>query len=86
MNNLREEKEKKLKLFEETKNKLPEELEETKIFSKTYILYNISGVLKQTFVSELEKFTNNYSQLIFCKKNDQNFKSFTVDNKKEISS
>ena len=64
-----------------------EELEESKIFSQTYILYEISGVLKQTFVSELEKFTNIYSQFtIFCKKNDQNFKSFTIDNKKKFSS
>ena len=69
VNNLREEKEKKIKLFEETKNKLLEELEESKIFSQTYILYDISSVLKQTFVSELEKFTNIYSQFtIFCKK------------------
>ena len=65
--NLQEEKVKKLKLFEETKNKLLEELEESKIFSQTYILYNISGVLKQTFVSKLQKLTNIYSQFtIFC--------------------
>ena len=42
-------------------------------------------MLKQTFVSELEKFTNIYSQFtIFCKRNDQNFKSFTIDNEKKI--
>ena len=83
VNNLLEQKEKKLKLFKETKNKFLEELVESKIFYQTYILYNISGVLKQTFVSEIEKFTNIYSQFtIFCKKNNQTFKSFTIDNKK----
>ena len=67
MNNLREEKDKKLKLLEETKNKLLEELEGSQIFSQTLILSNISGVLKQTFVTELEKFRNIYSQFtIFC--------------------
>ena len=86
VNNLRDEKEKKLKLFKGTKNKVLEELEESKTFSQTYILYDISGVLKQTFVSELEKFTNIYSQFtIFCKKNDQNSKSFTVDNNNKKS-
>ena len=71
VNNLQEEKEKKLKLLKKTKNKLLEELEESKIFSQTYILYDISSVLKQTFVSELEKFTNIYSQFtIFCKKHN----------------
>ena len=69
VNNLRDEKEKKLKLFKEIKNKLLEKLEESKIFSQTYILYDISGVLKQTFFSKLERFTNIYSQFtIFCKK------------------
>ena len=68
-------KKKKLKLFEETKNKLLEELEESKIFSQIYILYDISGILKQTFVSELEKFTNTYSQFtIFWKKNKKQSK------------
>ena len=84
VNNLQEEKEKKLKLLKKTKNKLLEELEESKIFSQTYILYDISSVLKQTFVSELEKFTNIYSQFtIFCKKDNQNFKGFTIDNIKK---
>ena len=75
-------KKKKKKLFKETKNKL---LEESKILSQTCILYDISNVLKQTFLSELEKFTNIYSQFtILCKKNDQNFKSFTIDDKTKL--
>ena len=87
VNNLREEKEKKLKLFEETKNKLLEELEESKIFSQTYILYDISSVLKQTFVSELEKFTNIYSQFtIFCKKCIKISKVLPSTTKKKFSS
>ena len=82
VNNLLEQKEKKLKLFKETKNKLLQELVESKIFYQTYILYNISVMLKQTFVNEIEKFTNIYSQFtIFCKKNNQTFKRFTIDNK-----
>ena len=67
-------KKKKLKLFEKTKNKLLEELEESKIFSQTYILYDISGILKQTFVSELEKFTNTYSQFTIFWKKKKNIK------------
>ena len=63
MNNLREEKYKNLKLFKETKNKLLEKQEESKIFSQAYILYGISDVLKQTFVNELEKFTNGTKDL-----------------------
>ena len=83
MKSLREEKEKKNRTIQRKKKKLLEELKESKIFSQTYILYNISGVLKQTFLGELGKFTNIYSQFtIFCEKNNRNFKSFTIDNKK----
>ena len=57
-------------------------MEENKIFSQTK-LYDISGVLKQTFVSELEKFTNIYSQFInFCRKETIKISSFTIDNTK----
>ena len=53
------------------KEKLLEELEESKILSQTYLLYDIWSMLKQTFVSKLEKFINIYSQFtIFCKKKE----------------
>ena len=70
-----------MKLLEGTKKKLMEELEESKIFSQTY---DVSSVLKETFVTEFEKYTNIFSQfMIFCQKNDRNFKNFTADNKEK---
>ena len=73
-----------MKLLEGTKKKLVEKLEESKIFSQTYILYDVSSVLKETFVTEFEKYANIFSQfMIFCQKNDRNFKNFTADNKEK---
>ena len=85
--NLREEKEKKLELFKETKNKLLQELEESKIFSQTYLLSGICCLLKQTLASELQKFTNNYSQFTsFCKKTIKISKVLPLTTKKYFSS
>ena len=48
-----------LKFFEETKKKeILDENEKTKLFSQTYILYDDAGVVKSTFVSELQQCVN----------------------------
>ena len=46
------------------------------------ILYDDAGVVKLTYVSELERHVNNFSQfMIFSEKNNQKFKNFTKSNK-----
>ena len=71
-----------LKLFEETK-KILEENEKRKLFSQTHILYDDAGVVKPTFVSELQQYVNIFSQFtIFSAKNNQNSKNFIENNKK----
>ena len=55
------------------------------MFCQTYILYDKAGVVKPTFVSELEQYVNIFSQFtIFCEKSDKNPKNFTKNNKKNF--
>ena len=74
-----------MKLFKETKKKLIDE-NEKKVFSQTYILYDKTGVVKPTFVSELEQYVNIFSQFaISYEKSDKNLKNFTKNKKKLFS-
>ena len=62
-----------------------EENEKRKLFSQTYILYGDAGVVKPTFVSELQQYVNIFSQFtIFSAKNNQNSKNFIENNKKSF--
>ena len=62
-----------------------EENEKRKLFSQTYILYDDAGVVKPTFVSELQQYVNIFSQFtIFSAKNNQNSKHFIENNKKSF--
>ena len=59
-----------------------EENEKRKLFSQTYIRYDDAGVVKPTFVSELQQYVNIFSQFtIFSAKNNQNSKNFIENNK-----
>ena len=50
------------------------ENEEKKVFSQTYVLYDDAGAVKPTYVSELERYINIFSQfIIFSEKNIQIF-------------
>ena len=61
-------------LFEETKKNIFIENEEKKVFSQTYVLYDDAGAVKPTYVSELERYINIFSQfIIFSEKNIQIF-------------
>ena len=65
------------------KKKILEENEKRKLFSQTYILYDDAGVVKPTFVSELQQYVNIFSKFtIFSAKNNQNSKNFIEINKK----
>ena len=67
------EKEKKIswELEEDQKKFLVYQQEQKKIFSQTYILYDKSGDVKPTFVSELHQGVNIFLEFtIFCQKND----------------
>ena len=56
-----------LKLLEDQKKILLDQQEQKKMFSQTYILYDESGVVKPTFVSELHQEINIFSEFtIFC--------------------
>ena len=56
------------------------------MFSQTYILYDKAGVVKPTFVSELEQYVSIFSQFaIFYEKSDKNLKNFTKNKKKIFS-
>ena len=56
------------------------------MFSQTYILYDKAGVVKPTFVSELEQYVSIFSQFaIFYEKSDKNLKNFTKNKKKNFS-
>ena len=53
------------------------------MFSQTYILYDKAGVVKPTFVGELEQYVSTFSQFaIFYEKSDKNLKNFTKNKKK----
>ena len=53
------------------------------MFSQTYILYDKAGVVKPTFVGELEQYVSIFSQFaIFYEKSDKNLKNFTKNKKK----
>ena len=53
------------------------------MFSQTYILYDKAGVVKPTFVSELEQYVSIFSQFaIFYEKSDKNLKNFTKNKTK----
>ena len=48
-----------------------------KVFCQTYILYDKSGMVNPTFVSELQQYVNSFPQvIIFCGKSDKNLKNF----------
>ena len=50
------------------------ENEEKKVFSQTYVLYDDAGAVKPTYISELERYINIFSQfIIFSEKNIQIF-------------
>ena len=56
-----------------------------KVFSQTYILYENAGVIKPTFLSEVDQYVNIFSQFtIFYQKNNQDIKSFTKNNKRNF--
>ena len=58
---------------------------EKKVFSQTYILYDKAGVVKPTFVSELEQYVNIFSQFtIFCEKSNKYPKKFMKNNNKSF--
>ena len=57
------------------------------MFSQTYILYDDAGVVKPTFVSELQQYVNIFSQFtIFSAKNNQNSKNVIENNKTKFFS
>ena len=59
---------------------------EKKVFSQTYRLCDKTGVVKPTFVSELEQYVNIFSQFaISYEKSDKNLKNFTKNKKKLFS-
>ena len=48
-----------------------------RVFCQTYILYDKSGMVNPTFVSELQQYVNSFPQvIIFCGKSDKNLKNF----------
>ena len=52
----------------------------------TLQLYNKTGVVKPTCVSEVSEFVNIFGEFtIFCSKNDLKAKNFVKDNKKDFS-
>ena len=66
---LEKEKNNSFKLLEDQKKNLLDQQEQKKIFLQTYILYDESGVVKPTFVSELNQDVNIFSEFtIFCQK------------------
>ena len=72
-----------MKLFKEKKRKTDKgELKKNVLSNfQIYILYNKAGVVKPTFVSELEHYVNIFSQFtIFCEKSNKNPKNFTKNN------
>ena len=80
---LEKEKNNSLKLLEDQKKNLLDQQEQKKIFSHTYILYDESGVVKPTFVTELHQEWNIFSEFtIFYQKSDKNGKNFIKNNKK----
>ena len=66
---LEKEKNNSFKLLEDQKKNLLDQQEQKKIFLQTYIIYDESGVVKPTFVGELNQDVNIFSEFtIFCQK------------------
>ena len=61
------------------RKKILEENEKRKLFSQTKILYDDAGIVKSTFVSELQQYVNIFSKFtIFSAKNNQNSKNLEL--------
>ena len=71
-----------LKFLEGQKIFLLDQQERKKIFLQTYILYDESGVVKPTFVSELHQEVNIFSEFTIFYENAKNF--INNNNKKEM--
>ena len=58
---------------------------EKKVLSQTYILYDKAGMVKPTFVIELQQYVNIFSQFTtFCEESDKNPTNFTKNQKKDF--
>ena len=55
------------------------------MLSQTYILYDKAGMVKPTFVIELQQYVNIFSQFTtFCEESDKNPKNFTKNQKNDF--
>ena len=75
------------KIYLKKRKKNLEKREQEKFFSQTYILYDNAGVIKPTFVSELDQYVNVFSRFtIFAKKNNAEHNFFLLDNPRNFFS
>ena len=75
---------KKFEITGRNEEKLIEE-NEKKVLSQTYILYDKAGMVKPTFVIELQQYVNIFSQFTtFCEESDKNLKNFTKNQKNDF--
>ena len=55
------------------------------MLSQTYILYDKAGMVKPTFLSELQQYVNIFSQFTtFCEESNKNPKNFTKNQKNDF--